>query len=114
MRPRLYASSRPKRRLRCSLGMARVSAPIRPPHMPRQWPPPSRPRISADTSKRANSSMGWRLVVQFGWLAAGFIDGGSVVRVLIVEQDAVRRAVEVVVLTAVDRPEKDVDGDGHD
>jgi hypothetical protein len=46
--------------------------------------------------------------------AAGFVDRGGVVRVLVVEQDAVGRAVEVVVLAAVHRPEEDVDGDGHD
>src|SRR3990167_10981703 len=102
MRPRLYASSRRKRRLRCSLGIARVSAPISPPHMPRQWPPPSRPRISAETSKGASSSMG-RL---FGRLlrVVGFIDGGQVVRVLVVEQHAVGRAIEVFVLDAVHGP----------
>src|SRR5476649_169772 len=82
--------------------------------MPRQWPPPSRPRISADTSSGASSSMGWRLVFRFGRMTAGLVDRCFVSRVLVVEQNAVGRAVEVVVLTAVDRPEEDVDGDGHD
>ena len=42
----------------------------------------------------------------------GFFDGGGVLRVLIVEQDAVGRAVQVVVLAAVDRPEEDENADG--
>src|SRR5690349_13124972 len=58
--------------------------------------------------------MGRGLVLRFGRLPAGFVYGGGVVRVLVVEQDAVGRAVEVVVLSAVDRPEEDIDGDGHD
>src|SRR5471030_2021592 len=109
MRPRLYASSRRKRRLRCALGIASVSAPINPPHMPRQWPPPSRPRMSAETSSGASSSMG-RV---FGRLLGpvGFVDSRQVVWVLVIEQHAVGRAVEVVVLAAVHRPEEDVDSD---
>ena len=47
-------------------------------------------------------------------MTAGFVDRSLVVRVLVVEQDAVGRAVEVVVLTAVDGPKEDVNGDGHD
>src|SRR5450830_119940 len=113
MRPRLYASSRRNLRLCCSLGIARVSAPIRPPHMPRQWPPPSRPRISAETSSGAKSSMG-RIFGGGGVLGAiGLVDGGQMVGVLIVEQHAVGRPIEVVVLAAVHCPEEDIDGDGH-
>ena len=45
--------------------------------------------------------------------AVGLVNGGQVVRVLVVEQHAVGRAVEVVVLTTVHGPEEDVDGDAH-
>src|SRR3990167_4954111 len=74
--------------------MARVSAPIRPPHMPRQWPPPSRPRISADNSRGASSGTGRLLVV--AWLVGllRLADAGLVHGVFVVEQDAVGRAVE--------------------
>src|SRR5690606_12572414 len=111
MRPRLYASSRRKRRPRCSGGMARVSAPIRPPHMPRQWPPPSRPRISAETSRGASSGTRFVLVRVALVRAVGLADAGLVLRVLVVEQDAVGRAVQVVVLAVVHRPEEQPDGE---
>src|SRR5476649_1852731 len=116
MRPRLYASSRPKRRLRCSMGMARVRTPIRPPHMPRQWPPPSRPRITADSSRGASSSMGFVFVLQrcFGCMPGRLIDTRLMLRILIVKQNTVGRAVQIVVLAAVHRPEKHVDRHGDD
>jgi hypothetical protein len=50
--------------------------------------------------------MGRSLVLRLGRLAAGLIDGSGVVRVLVVEQDAVGRAVEVVVLPAVTAQKK--------
>src|SRR5690606_37947846 len=71
-------------------------------------PPPSRPRISAESSSGASSVTGRVLLV-------GFLDAGLVLGVFVVEQDAVGRAVHVVVLAAVDRPEEQPDGQGdHD
>src|SRR3989338_8688983 len=85
--------------------------------MPRQWPPPSRPRISAETSWGASSSMGRCLLVALCRtildLAAGFLHAGLVLGVLVVEQDAVGRAVHVVVLAAVHPPEQQPDGQGN-
>src|SRR5690606_15493857 len=103
MRPRLYASSRRRRRPRCCGGMARVSAPIRPPHMPRQCPPPSRPRIKAEISCGRRSVTGFFLVL--AGFPVGFLDAGLVFRVVVVEQDTVGGAVQIVVLAAVDGPE---------
>src|SRR3990167_1259587 len=113
MRPRLYLSSSCKGRARCSGGMARVSAPISPPHMPRQWPPPSRPRISADTSRGSSSGTGLVLGAWRGAVLLGLVDRGLVLGVFVVEQDAVGRAVEVIVLAAVHRPEEQPDGKAH-
>src|SRR5690606_5993267 len=92
--------------------MARVSAPIRPPHMPRQWPPPSRPRMKAEISCGARTGTGLVLITA-GFLV-GLLDAGLVLGIVVVEQDAVRRAVQVVVLAAVDGPEEQPDGQADD
>src|SRR3990167_11227165 len=93
--------------------MASVSARIRPPHMPRQCPPPSRPRISAEISSGSSSSTGLVLLRVFGLVLLLLAYGGSVLGVFVIEQDAMGRAVEVVVLTAVHRPEEQPDGKAH-
>src|SRR5690606_12819777 len=90
--------------------MAMVRAAIRPPHMPRQCPPPSRPSTSADISSGSSSvTVGF----SFRRLCALIllIDASLVLGVLVVEQNAMGRPVEVVVLAAVHRPEENPDGE---
>src|SRR5690606_30891674 len=92
--------------------MARVRAPIRPPHMPRQWPPPSRPRMSAESSRGASSATGLVLLVRLVLVPAlGFGYAGLVLGIFVVEENAVGRAVQVVVLAAVHGPEEQPDGE---
>src|SRR5574344_2886630 len=84
--------------------MAMPSAPMTPPHIPMQWPPPSKPRVKADTSN--GSSSGIRLLrLVFGDFFVGKGFG-------VVEPDAVGRAVQIVKLAAVYGPEENTYGNG--
>src|SRR5690606_31988966 len=77
-------------------------------HIPRQWPPPSRPRMNAEISSGASS--GTRFVLILAGSLVGLVDPSLVIGIVVVEQDAVGRAVQVVVLAAVDGPEEQPDG----
>ena len=75
------------------------------------------PNMNAETSSGANSSMGWHLRIGFAHSvpvsAFGLFHGSGVLWVLVVEQNAVRRAVQIVVLAAVHGPEEDENGDAN-
>src|SRR5690606_10579965 len=79
-----------------------VRAPIKPPHMPRQCPPPSRPRTNAESSRGSSSITLVGLVVALCCL----LEPGLVSVVFVIEPSAVRRAAQVTVLAAVHGPEE--------
>src|SRR5690554_2832163 len=99
--------------------MASDSAPIKPPHMPMQCPPPSRPRTKADSSSGSRSIIilavaGWLfccllflLMLLFLQLLCFFLLDLFYVTEGVVKQDAVCRAIQIVILAAVNRPEKE-------
>src|SRR4030095_14250528 len=77
---------------------ANASAELMPPHMPMQCPAPSRPSSTAATR--------WGIVGKpsiLAWFAAGYV--GRVGRRRVIEQDAARGLVEVLVLAVADRPQ---------
>ena len=97
-----------------------------PPHMPIQWAPPIKPNTNAANSGGRSSPVGfmarfcvvgcvciwWRSRFLRGLLTLTALFGGEVV-FIVIEQNAVRGAFQVVELVIFHRPEKCPDSEAE-